>query len=377
MQANRLAVMIIVVAIATLPGAYSFTEGVAATDHLDYEDGDHPRADGFVVEPDDRSPGASGVTVKWKTAGETVMKDAGLEWGFEYTEYIEFEIGDFSFTNCDLSNAGPTEIQRDGAHDDDGGAPTVGTIQYIKDFKLGDTYLWSFYYEGTELSSTEEEYNGGPGDGKGEGRNDGDRNLDWYSDDSWSTEFNDCVDNPDQKGWYQWTWYMNGTNADGYEEGQEISSENSRQGESVEFAARSQWIYICDCENEQEARDKLGDPPSENGGSPSTPTATDEPQTVTPTPDDIDDSTAAPTSTVSEGQTATGPEGEPSTDIQQTNEENEQQTDEENEQQNDEADGQQGNNDNGTPAVGDGPGLGGLVAILALLASALLVIKRS
>jgi hypothetical protein len=361
--------MVIVVSIACLPAAYGFTGGVAATHHLDYEDGDYPQADGFVVEPQDHSPGASGVTVNWKTAGEQVMKDAGLKWGFEYTEYIEFEIGAFSFTNCDLSDAGPTEIQRDGAHSDHGGAPTVGTIQYIKDFELGDKYLWSIYYDGSELSSPREQYNGGPGDGKGKGRKDGDRNVDWYSDDSWSTVFNDCVDNPDQKGWYQWTWYMNGTNAEGYEEGQEISSENSGQGEFVEFTARSQWIYICDCENEQEARDKLGDSPSEDGGSSSTPAPTDEPQTATPTPDDTDDSTATPTDTESEDQ-VTETVGETSTEAEQTDEQDGQQTD-------DGAGGQQVNNDEGSPTAGDGPGLGGLVAILALLGSALLVNKRS
>jgi hypothetical protein len=90
----------------------------------------------------------------------------------------------------------------------------------------------------------------------------------------------DCYEMPSEPGWYQIQARINGT---GYN-GNYIDSKD--QG-----TIRSHYFYICDCQSEQEAREKLGPPPSDDGGSggtggggsesTATPTATPE---ATPTP---------------------------------------------------------------------------------------------
>jgi len=161
-----------------------------------------------------------------------------------------------------------------------------------------------------------------------------------------------CYDMPDQAGWYQWNLFINGTGWDGTE--------------NVTTQVNTHYFWICDCENEQEARETLGPPPSQrssDGGPTPTPTSTPESQEET-TPADTEASENEQTATATERsnqQTAT----------QQTS----QQTDAN-------ANGGQssggGGNQQGTPtpSSADGPGFTGVAAIVALLAAVLLGRRR-
>jgi hypothetical protein len=78
-----------------------------------------------------------------------------------------------------------------------------------------------------------------------------------------------CYDNPDKKGWYQVNGMLNG-------------STNDDSKTDYEISVKTHYIYVCDCENRQEAVNKLGPPPSESGdggsgGSTSTSTPTASP----------------------------------------------------------------------------------------------------
>jgi len=104
-----------------------------------------------------------------------------------------------------------------------------------------------------------------------------------------------CVWHPQDPGWYQLSGSITGRTTGG-------------QMESVSFD--SHYFYICECDNENEARSELGPPPSER-----TPTATATPTstaTATPTPTQTPTATATPTPTATPSTTST-PTATPST----------------------------------------------------------------
>lgn len=102
-----------------------------------------------------------------------------------------------------------------------------------------------------------------------------------------------CMDNPDKPGWYRWASY----NEAELENGTRIVPEGP---------AYSDWYYICDCANREEAVETLGPPPGEETETPTptaaetgddTPTATAEAGASTETSDESpasDDETPAP-----------------------------------------------------------------------------------
>jgi PGF-CTERM protein len=172
-----------------------------------------------------------------------------------------------------------------------------------------------------------------------------------------------CLTVTNEPGWYRITGFLNGTAADNGPD--QRPSEDAKQ---VAGMALSNYIYVCECDSEQEAREQLGAPPNERTTTDSTPTPTatatatatpePEPETATPvpstataapteaatptaTPADSDDESPTPTATAAGG--SDGPTG--------------------------------GSNSNsvGTPTPAEGPGFGALLALLALLTGGLLV----
>lgn len=82
----------------------------------------------------------------------------------------------------------------------------------------------------------------------------------------------DCYDNPDERSWTRFWWYINGTTPD---------------GEGVSAVAGSNWVGICDCEDRKEAREVLGPDPDRTPRPSPTPMATPEgagPHTSTSSP---------------------------------------------------------------------------------------------
>jgi PGF-CTERM protein len=178
-----------------------------------------------------------------------------------------------------------------------------------------------------------------------------------------------CLTLTSEPGWYQLQGFVNGTVADNGPDTQ--PSEDARK---VGLRLRTNYMYVCECDSEQEAREQLGPPPNEEGSSDG---GSEETATPTPTPepaDDTDQDTPTPTP---EPATDT-PTPEPATDTPTP------------EPTADDAGGQNSGDDSSdsgetasgggggqmTPTPGAGPGFGPVIAVLALLASALLVNRR-
>jgi PGF-CTERM protein len=175
-----------------------------------------------------------------------------------------------------------------------------------------------------------------------------------------------CLTLTDEPGWYQITSFANGTVNDNARD--EKPSESAKK---VEFELSSNYLYVCECDNRQEAEEKLGPPP----GSEETPTPSSGDDTPTPTQTEApDDDTPTPTQTaVPDDDTPTPTQTEASNDDTPTATAQSQNTQTQ-------GDGG-GNNDGGgvtnkTPTPGDGPGFGAVAALAALLASGLLALRR-
>lgn len=100
-----------------------------------------------------------------------------------------------------------------------------------------------------------------------------------------------CLTMTNEPGWYRVRGIITGTEADN---GRDPPSEDA---EEVRISAFSGFVYICECEDEEEAREELGPPTS-----PSTPTPA---PTATPTPTPTATSTPTPTPTATPTVTPT------------------------------------------------------------------------
>ncbi|QLD87338.1 PGF-CTERM sorting domain-containing protein [Natronomonas halophila] len=279
-----------------------------------------PEASNFTVEPMNRSPGATDVKY-----GLTVVAQAGTD--LQTLEKVTAVYEEGSWAQCGSSDGETLGIDRGSTYD---GYETDESVKNnIKRFSAGE-------------DSFELVFNGESDFGASTNFNDGDEFV----------SVANCLDNPDEPGWYQIKGTTTGVTAD---------------GERVTFGSESHYFWIGDFENEQEARAELGPPPSEpqatatptpeptaepssgdgsdteSEGEPagtnevtSTPTAT---ATATPTP-----ATAPETPTAEPTATPTPPQWEGQV-VQ-------------------------------SPTPGDGPGFGPAVAVLSLLATALLVRRR-
>jgi len=183
-----------------------------------------------------------------------------------------------------------------------------------------------------------------------------------------------CLTMTEEPGWYQIEAYTNGTIATKCKEENNNDCEpDDKKWRGVNL--RSNYVYICECDSEEEAREELGAPPPERSGTP-TPTPTpdgDEPTdtptpdgdeaTDTPTPDNGDQPTATPPPDNGDQPTATPPpnNGDQPTATPPPN------------------NGGPNNQDNEgtTPTISGGPGFTPILALVALLAAALVVYRRS
>ncbi|MFT4884297.1 MAG: hypothetical protein ACI8U4_001812, partial [Natronomonas sp.] len=84
-----------------------------------------------------------------------------------------------------------------------------------------------------------------------------------------------CLTLTEEPGWYQITAFANATVNDNGRDQQPTES-----ADYIEFELSSNYLYVCECDSEQEAREQLGPPPNEDGTSTPTPTSGDD----TPTP---------------------------------------------------------------------------------------------
>jgi PGF-CTERM protein len=186
-----------------------------------------------------------------------------------------------------------------------------------------------------------------------------------------------CLKMTSETGWYRVDAYTNGTIANQCtEEGNPDCEPDPKEWRGLKL--KSNYIYICECDSKDEARNELGRPPDEQDGE-ATPTPTPEQPDDTPTPTEAQpedtptpteaqpDDTPTPTQATTSGGGGGGGGGEgggggggAQTATQ--------------------ADGGGGGGGGdaarGTPTISNGPGFTPLVALAALLGAALLVLRR-
>lgn len=190
----------------------------------------HGPADGdFTVEPmSDRSPGATDVKY-----GMIVVGTADVD--YETLEKMTAVYEEGSFSRCGPGDSEVFGIDRGNTHN--GYEVDESLEDNVKSFSAGENHFEVEFYDEEDFGS------------------------------STSLEQGDaiksvatCMDNPDEPGWYQISGSTTGV---------------TESGERVTIGSESHYFGICECQDEAEAREKLGPPPSEDDGTP----------TPTPTPD--------------------------------------------------------------------------------------------
>ena len=182
---------------------------------------------------------------------------------------------------------------------------------------------------------------------------------------------NNCVNNPEEAGWYRVSGYLNGSTKD------DTTTDYT-------IYATSRYTYVCDCESREEAEQKLGPPPNEQAASEPTATpgdttqATSTPEpTATPTPAADSEPTATAqqqTATSTEARTAGDEPGTPTATVSRTERASNAGAAQE---PTDQAGAATATGTITTPTLANGPGFGSLVALLALAGTALVVsLKR-
>jgi PGF-CTERM protein len=198
---------------------------------------EHGSPSNFTAIPYDHTPGASDVTYEQHAVAPV---------SFEYLDYIGARWDEGSFAGCGAANSETFGIDRD---DDAPGTETdEGLAQYVEESKVDeDQFVADFYEKDDAIGSSTNLAKG----------------------DEFVSVTTNCFTNPAEPGWYQIRSSIGGT---------------APNGTYIEAKDVSHYFYICDCANEQEAREKLGPPPSEpQQTATASPTATAEP-TPTRTP---------------------------------------------------------------------------------------------
>lgn len=176
----------------------------------------------FTVTPlGDRSPGATDVKY-----GQTVVGTAGVDLETLTKTVAIYDGG--SWSGCGPTDASVFGIDRGNTHD--GYETDEELTNNVKSFSAGEDRL-------------ETEYNGEDDFGASTYFDDGDEFV----------SVADCIDNPDAPGWYRITGRTKGVTA---------------EGETVTYGGQSHYFWICDCEDEASARQRLGPPPSEPDATP-------------------------------------------------------------------------------------------------------------
>jgi PGF-CTERM protein len=230
------------VAVVAVAGGVAFgggSTGIAAASH---GSGD---AD-YTVEPmapEDRQPGATNVKY-----GQRVVADAGVDLRTLKQTTAVYEEG--SWVNCGPDDGEIFGIDRGNTNE---GYEVDESLQNnVKRFSAeSDVFQVEFYGEDDFGEST------------------------YFDDGDAFISVAQCLNNPDEPGWYQISGSTTGV---------------TESGEEKTFGGESHYFYICDCEDDAEARETLGPPPSE-------PEATPTPEPAeTPAADNSSDGTDANTS---------------------------------------------------------------------------------
>lgn len=296
---------------------------------------DHGSKSNYTVYPHDRQPGISDASYEQHATAPTTI---------DYLDYIGATWKEGGFADCGATNSEVFGIDR--GNDDPGRETDHDLTQHVEEFTVTEDEFRADFYEKDDAVGTS-------------------TNLD--AGDEFVGFTKNCFDNPDEPGWYQIRSSIGGT---------------APNGSYVEQTDVSHYFAICDCRDEQEARDQLGPPPSEGSGSQSGGDA----GTPTATPSENADGTPATSTDASTqgGSTPTSTGGsETSSDAASPSAGG----------GGDAGPDGSGAEDGGgsgsptpaddwdsyareTPTVAGGPGFGPLLALLALLGGALVAVRR-
>lgn len=217
-----------VVGLAVLPAS----QGVVSAAH---EQGDHPdwiHEENHTVKPTSHQPGEESGLAMWASIPEDSRYGDGLsEVGFAA-----------NWAPAAFSEGATSEDEAPCRFDDiktggiDRGANLSGTqidesvVSNVKSFWIeqndaGQTYIMVEAYQKEDFGGEHFHLN--------------------YTDQV-VVETSECFTNPEETGWYRVGSYLNGT---------------TWQGEFIEGAGYSHYFYICECEDRAEAIEQLGEPP--------------------------------------------------------------------------------------------------------------------
>ncbi|WP_254839004.1 PGF-CTERM sorting domain-containing protein [Natronomonas marina] len=303
-------------------------------------------------------------SIEYNAVGAQALREVGAEEG-AFIDNIILEADWIDYSNCDVTQ-NTKVFGLDYGNNDSGTQIDEDLIQSRKSSTLAEGGLTIDFYDWGDLGG-DPPY-AAPEDAivaaQGAGSNDG-----------------PCLKMTSEPGWYQIQGFINGTEADNGPD-QEPSEEANKAG----ILADSNYIYICECDSEAAARETLGPPPNEAGsggesggatptptpsGNGATPTPTESGATPTPTATQVPDTstptaTQAPSTPTQTRVRATG------TDESAPGGGGSQATRTRGNVGGDGAGGAVRN----TPTISEAPGFTPVVALVALLAVALLVVRR-
>ncbi|WP_255196308.1 PGF-CTERM sorting domain-containing protein [Halorarius litoreus] len=352
----RRAVSVAVLALALLLAAVAPAVTVAAQQDVRVADGHTGSVDGgredneqqqyplnYSFFPATRTPGNQNGAAEHYALGLT--EDIRLHW-------IVVTSKEFDFSSCEAGDTNAFGVDR--GNNDSGTKTDVSLLTSYRSYTSTPNQIQIAYYKEDALAGDPIRIN---------------------VEDEIVAKQSNCYNNPKEAGWYRVSGMING-------------STKMDTNTDYTIQAGTQYIYICECSSRKEAREKLGPPPNEQGGSESStpePTATAAPeQTATAAQTATATATAQATQTARQ-QTATATVSNRKADDQTATAQ---------------ATATAGSTGDGTPAPGsqsdggqqpstaeqqavpttptlaEGPGFGALLSVLALVGAALVALRR-
>jgi hypothetical protein len=246
-------------------GQYEVAEGRTASVDPGREDDERQVFPiNLTYEPLDHTPGATGVSYELYASG---LVENGTLHG------LRLRSADFDYADCTPSDTSAFGIDR--GNDDSGTTIDKSLLTAYETYQSSSNMIDLTFYKESGLGA--ERVNGSVYD-------------------QLVAAQRGCIDNPDEPGWYRVNGRLNG------------STKYDTKTDST-IRAGSQYTYICDCANEQEARETLGPPPNERDeqSTPSSTTTTGTPPTETtatstPAPTRTAQATATPTASTTAKQ---------------------------------------------------------------------------
>lgn len=155
----------------------------------------------------------------------SVDTDNPPDTGFRRIDFVVVRSDDIDFSDCQPQDTEAFGIDRD--NDDPGTTTDTSLLDNYESVAFNEDSIVLDFYEEEDIAGDSEYINA--------------------SDQLVSAQVG-CYTNPDEPGWYRFRSAMNGTRWN---------------GEHDALTPNSHYFYVCDCSSEQEARETLGPPPSE------------------------------------------------------------------------------------------------------------------